>query len=86
MCGIDDSALVNRDWGLCDKRAKSYVCGDGPGKTEAAINTTRIGLDGLPVVYRVKVEAGKKYTVVLAASPNSVLGRATVTSSRCSLW
>ncbi len=73
------SSIVNRDWGCCDKRAKSYLCGDGPGKTEPAISTTRIGMDGLPVVYRVKVEPGKKYTVCVAASPNisGLLGQPT---------
>jgi hypothetical protein len=60
--------LLTRDWGLVDKRTKSYFQGggkaDGPG-----IHTTRIGLDGLPVVYRVKVTPGKQYTVYLASAP-----------------
>ncbi len=64
------TAFVTRDWGVCDKRAKSYYTGGGPGRTEEAVATTRIGMDGLPVVYRVKVETGKRYTVYLAASPN----------------
>jgi hypothetical protein len=33
----DDSNLVLRDWGLCDKRAKAYATGGGPGKTEPAL-------------------------------------------------
>ncbi len=65
------ASLMTREWGLCDKRAKAYRCGGGPGKTEEAISSTRIGLDGLPVVYRVKVEPGKKYLVYVAASPTS---------------
>ncbi len=62
--------LIHRDWGLCDKRAKSYVTGAGPGQTEEAISSTRIGKDGLPVVYRFKAKPGEKYTVYLAASPH----------------
>ncbi|MHB1000877.1 MAG: hypothetical protein ACYC27_16670 [Armatimonadota bacterium] len=62
--------LITRDWGLCDKRAKSYGIGGGPGETEAAIASTRIGMDGLPVVYRMRVETGKEYVVCLAASPH----------------
>ncbi|MCR4411753.1 MAG: hypothetical protein NUV77_04925 [Thermoguttaceae bacterium] len=66
----DGSNLVLRDWGLCDKRAKAYATGGGPGKTEPAIATYRLGLDGLPVVYRVKVEPKKKHVVYLAATPH----------------
>lgn len=62
--------MITRDWGLCDKRAKSYGIGGGPGETEAAIGSTRIGMDGLPVVYRVKAVPGKGYVVCLAASPH----------------
>jgi len=58
-----------RDWGLCDKRAKAYATGGGPGKTEAAVATYRLGLDGLPVVYRVKAERDKKYLVYLVSTP-----------------
>lgn len=65
-----DHSLMTRDWGVCDKRAKSYRCGDGPGPTEPAISSTRIGMDGLPVVYRVKVDPKAKFNVVVAASPH----------------
>jgi hypothetical protein len=64
------NSLLTREWGLCDKRAKAYGCGGGPGKTEEAVSSTRIGLDGLPVVYRVKAEPGAKYLVYLVASPH----------------
>ena len=63
------SCLALRPWGLCDKRAKAYQLGPGPGKTEAAIARCRIGLDGLPVVYRFQAEKSKKYVVYLAATP-----------------
>ena len=66
----DSTSLMTRDWGLCDKRAKSYGVGGGPGQTEEAIATTRIGMDGPPVVYRVKVDGSRSYTVYLAASPH----------------
>jgi len=33
---------VVRDWGLCDKRAKAYATGGGPGQTEAAVATYRL--------------------------------------------
>jgi hypothetical protein len=58
--------LENRDAGWCDKRAKAVceVWGLDPGP---AVNTSRLGLDGLPVVYRIKAESGKKYAVRLAA-------------------
>ena len=59
-----------RDWGLCDKRAKAYAVGGGPGKTEAAVGRYRLGLDGLPVVYRVKAEPAKKYLVYLVSTPH----------------
>jgi hypothetical protein len=61
---------VLRDWGLCDKRAKAYAAGGGPGKTEAAVASYRLGLDGLPVVYRVKAEPNKKYLVYLVSTPH----------------
>lgn len=64
------TGLLTRDWGLCDKRAKSYSMGGGPGQTEEALNTTRIGFDGPAVTYRVKVDKGSKYAVYLAASPH----------------
>jgi len=65
-----EAQLVFRDWGLCDKRAKAYATGGGPGKTEEAVARYRLGLDGVPVVYRAKVEPDKKYTVYLAATPH----------------
>ena len=37
----------------------------GPGVTEPAVAHCRIGLDGVPVVYRVKAEPGKKYVICL---------------------
>ncbi|MHB8866596.1 MAG: hypothetical protein ACYC6N_29910, partial [Pirellulaceae bacterium] len=61
---------VLRDWGLCDKRAKAYGTGGGPGKTEPAVASYRVGLDGLPVVYRFKAESGKKYVVYLVSTPH----------------
>ena len=66
----ENTNLITRDWGLCDKRAKSYNTGAGPGQTEEAIATTRIGMDGPPVIYRVKVDKSLNYTVYLAASPH----------------
>jgi hypothetical protein len=62
------SKLAFRDWGLCDKRAKGYTGGGTPGVTEKALDSMRIGLDGVPVVYRMKVEKDKKYSVYLAAT------------------
>ncbi|OHB85471.1 MAG: hypothetical protein A2V98_26170 [Planctomycetes bacterium RBG_16_64_12] len=62
--------LVLRDWGLCDKRAKAYATGGGPGKTEEAVARYRLGLDGVPVVYRLKAEAAKKYLVYLVSTPH----------------
>ncbi len=60
--------LTAREWGLCDKRAKSYGCGAGPGQVEEAVSSTRIGMDGVPVVYRVKAPAGQNLKVCLVAS------------------
>jgi len=81
VCGLGDAPLVIadrdvtcetvlRDWGLCDKRAKAYATGGGPGKTEPAVATYRLGLDGLPVVYRAKTEPGKQYLVYLVSTPH----------------
>jgi hypothetical protein len=64
------SRLALRDWGLCDKRAKAYATGPGPGKTEPAIARYRLGLDGLAVVYRFKAAADKRYVVYLASTPH----------------
>jgi hypothetical protein len=50
--------LILRDYGLCDKRAKS----DG--------YDFRLGLDGVPVVYRFKAQPGKKYLVYLTSPLN----------------
>ncbi|MDO8587300.1 MAG: hypothetical protein Q7T82_09695 [Armatimonadota bacterium] len=66
----ENTNLITRDWGLCDKRAKSYNTGGGPGQTEEAVATTRIGMDGPPVVYRVKVDKSRSYTVYIVASPH----------------
>ena len=55
---------------LCDVRAES-----GPPS-----NSYRLGLDGLPVVYRFKAEAAKKYVVCLAAPPH--IGRLLSASRR----
>ena len=63
-------ALVYRDWGLCDKRASSHACGGGRWKADGAVGRQRVGLGGLPIVYRVKVEPGKRYVVYLASSPD----------------
>jgi hypothetical protein len=62
--------VVFRDWGLCDKRAKAYGTALAPDKGEAALQHYRLGLDGLPVVYRIKVDPGKKYSVYLASTPH----------------
>ncbi|MHB9076670.1 MAG: hypothetical protein ACYC3X_04135 [Pirellulaceae bacterium] len=59
-----------RDWGLCDKRAKAYGTGGGPGKTEPAVASYRTGLDGLPVQYRFKAEPTTKYLVYLVSTPH----------------
>ena len=64
------SRLQFRDWGLCDKRARAYSTGPGPGLTEAGVATYRTGLDGVPVIYRVKAEPGKKYCVWLVSTPH----------------
>ena len=64
--------LETRDAGWCDKRAKAYVAGGGPGVTEPAIASYRLGFDGLPVVYRFKAEAAKKYVVCLAATSHII--------------
>ncbi len=66
----EKTGLITRDWGLCDKRAKSYNTGGGPGQTEAAVASTRIGMDGPAVTYRVRVEEGRQYAVYLVASPH----------------
>ncbi len=62
--------LTSRDWGLCDKRAKAYAVGGGPGTTEPAVASCRVGLDGLPVVYRMKAEPDRKYLIYLVSSPH----------------
>ena len=63
-------ALKFREWGLCDKRAKASATGPGPGVTEPAVSNCRIGLDGVPVVYRVKAEPGKRYVICLVSTPH----------------
>ena len=68
--GTPAAETALRDWGLCDKRAKAYTMGGGPGAVEPAMATCRIGLDGVPVVYRFKAEPGRNYTVCLATTPN----------------
>ena len=65
-----EQALKFREWGLCDKRAKAYATGPGPGATEPAVANYRVGLDGVPVVYRVKAEPGRKYVVCLVSTPH----------------
>ena len=66
----DQCSTQFRAAGLCDKRAKAYATGPGPGPTEPAINTYRVGLDGVPVVYRVKAERDRKYVICLASTPH----------------
>ncbi|HPO11932.1 MAG TPA: hypothetical protein PLI09_00690, partial [Candidatus Hydrogenedentes bacterium] len=39
-------------------------------KTEPAVARYRVGLDGLPIVYRFKSEPGKKYVVCLVTTPH----------------
>jgi hypothetical protein len=68
--GSPVAETTSRDWGLCDKRAKAYAMGGGPGTVEPAMATCRIGLDGVPVTYRFKAEPGRPYTVCLATTPN----------------
>jgi hypothetical protein len=77
--GASFEPAVSRDWGLCDKRAKTYECGAGPGDTEAAVSSTRIGMGGLPVVYRFAAKAGVRHDVWTAASPHiaAFLGKVT---------
>jgi hypothetical protein len=65
-----ETRIELRDWGLCDKRAKAYATGPGPGNTEPAVASYRAGLDGVPVVYRVKAEPGRKYVVYLVSTPH----------------
>jgi hypothetical protein len=65
-----EQALKFREWGLCDKRAKACATGPGPGATEPAVAHCRIGLDGVPVVCRVKAEPGKRYVVCLVSTPH----------------
>jgi len=60
--------LTRREWGLCDKRAKAYETGFGPAKGKEVVGTFRLGLDGVPVVYRVRVDPAKKYTVCLVSA------------------
>jgi hypothetical protein len=58
-----------RDYGLCDKRAKSCEYPTYMYKEmDPAMEKFRVGLGGVPVVYRFKAEKGKKYTVYLAAT------------------
>jgi len=49
---------------------KGICHGAGPGKTEPAVSRYRAGLDGVPVVYRVKAETGRKYVVCLVSTPH----------------
>lgn len=65
-----EPSLKLREWGLCDKRAKAYAAGPGPGTTETAVGNYRVGLDGVPVVYRFKTDAGRKYVVCLVSTPH----------------
>ena len=65
-----EQALKLRDWGLCDKRAKAYATGPGTGRYRTGRGHYRVGLDGVPVVYRVKAEPGKKYVVCLVSTPH----------------
>ena len=65
-----EQLLKLRDWGLCDKRAKAYATGPGPGATEPAVANYRVGLDGVPVVYRFKAQPGRKYVVGLVSTPH----------------
>jgi hypothetical protein len=61
--------LETRQSGWCDKRAKAQ-CDCWTGKPGPVENSCRLGFDGLPVVYRFKAEAAKKYVVRLAAPRN----------------
>lgn len=66
------SSLTLRNWGLCDKRAKSFGWagyGFTPGTVDPDLCVSRIGLDGVPIIYRVKAEPGKRYTIFMAANP-----------------
>ncbi|HXP61365.1 MAG TPA: hypothetical protein VN829_12790 [Dongiaceae bacterium] len=65
-----------REWGLCDKRAKAHTAGPGPDATEPAVSNCRIGLDGVPVVYRLKAEPGKRYVICLVSRHCAFLNQA----------
>jgi hypothetical protein len=64
-----EADLFLRDYGLCDKRARStrLVLREGWDK---AMETCRYGMDGLPVTYRFKAKTGEKYCVFLASPSN----------------
>ncbi|HIJ64609.1 MAG TPA: hypothetical protein HPP77_01555 [Candidatus Hydrogenedentes bacterium] len=65
-----EQQLIYRDWGLCDKRASAHTIGTGHWQADPAVGHQRVGLDGLPVVYRVKAEPVKRYVVYLACTPD----------------
>ncbi|MHB0999913.1 MAG: hypothetical protein ACYC27_11770 [Armatimonadota bacterium] len=74
----ESSSMTLRDWGLCDNRAKSYGW-TGYGlypdiAPDPDLALSRVGLDGVPIVYRMKAEQGKKYTVFMATN-SSLPGR-----------
>jgi hypothetical protein len=64
-----NSWLLTRDWGLEDKRAKSYDRDGVPDAYDPAFGSTRIGLDGLPVVYRIRAGKDEHYTIYVGAIP-----------------
>ena len=84
LFGLGENALViadpsvrhkleTRGAGWCDKRAKAAATGKSPFTfmaDESPLNTFRIGLDGLPVIYRFKAEVTKKYVVCLTTPPH----------------
>lgn len=60
--------LIFRDWGLCDKRAKSFESASV--NMDPAFGFSRAGFSGVPVVYRIKAEKSKKYLIFLGSTPN----------------
>jgi len=59
--------LQTRDTGWCDKRAKAADAGGSAIAFMSSKSSCRLGFDGLPVVYRFKAQAAKKYAVCVAA-------------------
>lgn len=65
--GPTTTELFLRDFGLCDRRAKGYPMGAAPGGAEPEFQQIRVALGGAPVVYRARVQAGRRCTVFLGS-------------------